>query len=248
MTLNKTKGFVVSLVSLGLLAAGMSAPIANAADTATVNSTVDAIDNCVWQLGAVPAGWHLVNTDGKSYIGDALTLTNVDEDYLVLGLAGSKEVDNAVSIGTLASAECSFYNVIINGGVTAKLEGAAIFDATYGDSGTEDSGMDIALADSPLTMSGSADSECNNTYFASTLADTNFATLNQTETLMSSKSLTNIMLGGQGTDGTAANYKTTCRQSLDLKINIPQRDSVPLGTGQNYYFSGPTFLFVKTTT
>ena len=242
MTLNKTKGFAVSLVSLGLLAAGMSAPLANAT---TVTSTVDAIDNCVWQLGSVPTSWSLTNTN--DYIGDALTLNSDASDNVVLGLAGSTEAANAVSIGSLASSECSFYNVIINGGVTAKLEGAAIFDATYGDSGTEDSGMDIALADSPLTMSGLADTECNNTYFDSTLADTDFDTLNQTKTLMSSKSLTNIMAGGQGDDGTVANYKTTCEQSLDLSIIIPARSTVPAGSGQNYTFTGPTFLFAKTT-
>jgi hypothetical protein len=241
MTLNKTKGFAVSLVSLGLLAAGMSAPIANAT---TVTSTVDAIDNCVWQLGSVPTSWSLTNTN--DYIGDALTLTSEDADYVVLGLAGSTEAANAVSIGSLSSSECSFYNSIISGGVTAKLEGAAVFNATYG-SGTEDSEMDIVLANSPLTMSGSSMPECNATYFASTLADTDFATLNQTATIMSSKSLTNIMAGGQGTSGTLASYKTTCQQSLDLSIRIPGRSTVPAGNGQNYTFTGPTFLFAKTT-
>jgi hypothetical protein len=238
MTLNKTKGFAVSLVSLGLLAAGMSAPIASAT---TVTSSVDAVDNCVWQLGAVPTSWKLTNAN--NFIGDELTLSNDSTEHVVFGLAGSTEADNAVSIGSLSSSECSFYNSITYSTVTAQLQGAALFTATYGDSDTTDATMNIDLSDQPLTASGAADDECNNTYFDAAFASTDFATLNQTATIMSSQTLTNIMPGGQGADGTDKDYKATCRQEIELQIAVPSRDSVPVGDGEIYRFSGPTFLF-----
>ena len=238
MTLNKTKGFAVSLVSLGLLAAGMSAPIASAT---TVSSSVDAVDNCVWQLGSVPVSWKLTNS--AKFIGDSLTLTNSSTEYVVFGLAGSTEGDNAVSIGSLSSSECSFYNSIASSTVKAELQGAAVFAATYGDSNTTDATMDIDLSNYPLTASGVSDTECNNTYFDARFDPTNFTTINQIETIMSSKALTNIMPGGQGADGRAEDYKATCRQEIELQIAVPSRTSVPVGDGEIYRFSGPTFLF-----
>jgi len=246
MTLNKTKGFAVSLVSLGLLAAGMSAPIANAA---TVDSTVDAIDNCVWQLGSVPATWELTNTE--KYIGDALTLASTASSNVVLGLAGSDEAAAAVAIDSLPTAECSFYGVILANGVTATLGAINVFDAKFGANytdGTEEIGMDIPLTTSALNISGTADSECKTSYFEAELEPFPLAAPGDDVQTMSSKAeLPNIVPAGV-IDNADPSYKALCSQSLSLSIIIPERSSAPIGVGQNYFFEGPTITFSKTIT
>jgi len=243
MTLNKTKGFAVSLVSLGLLAAGMSAPIANAA---TVDSTVDAIDNCVWQLGSVPATWELTNTE--KYIGDALTLASTASSNVVLGLAGSDEAAAAVAIDSLPTAECSFYGVILANGVTATLGAINVFDAKFGANytdGTEEIGMDIPLTTSALNISGTADSECKTSYFEAELEPFPLAAPgDDVQTMSSNLALPNIVPAGTATPGET--YKALCSQSLSLSIDIPSRSSAPIGVGQNYFFQGPTITFSKT--
>ena len=244
MTLNKTKGFAVSLVSLGLLAAGMSAPIANAA---TVDSTVEAIDNCAWQLGSVPAAWTLTNTE--KYIGNALTLESTASSNVVLGLAGSDEALAAVAVDSLPTAECSFYGVILANGVTATLEASNVFDAKFGAdyaSGTEEPGMDIPLTTSALNISGSPDPECKTSYFDANLVAGSFVNVDDTVETMSSKvALPNIVPAGV-IDNASPNYKALCSQGLSLSIEIPLRNSAPIGVGQNYFFEGPTITFSKT--
>jgi hypothetical protein len=118
MTLNKTKGFAVSLVSLGLLAAGMSAPIANAAQ---VDATIDAIDNCAWQISTGSGQFALTNTN--NYVGDALILTAATTYDVILGLAGTNEAPNAVALDSSTTAECSFYNKKADEGITGRNHG-----------------------------------------------------------------------------------------------------------------------------
>jgi len=249
MTLNKTKGFAVSLVSLGLLAAGMSAPIANAAQ---VDATIDAIDNCAWQISTGSGQFALTNTN--KYVGDALILTAATTYDVILGLAGTNEAPNAVALDSLTTAECSFYNLKADEGITVTLSGTA-FDAKYGatyDTGIDDEDMDISLATSSLMMSGTVKEildveQCHATYFDKTFSSTAINTASPTLQTMNSIAaalLPNIIPAG-GIEAGAPKYKVVCAQALSLSIEIPRRIRVPAGAGQAYYFEGPTLTIAK---
>ena len=250
MTLNKTKGFAVSLVSLGLLAAGMSAPIANAAQ---VDATIDAIDNCAWQISTGSGQFALTNTN--KYVGDALILTAATTYDVILGLAGTNEAPNAVALDSLTTAECSFYNLKADEGITVTLSGTA-FDAKYGatyDTGIDDEDMDISFATSSLMMSGTVKvisdvAQCHASYFdkktfSSTAINTASPTL-ETMNSLAADDLPNIIDAG-GIDAAESDYKAVCAQALSLSIQIPRRDNVPAGAGQAYYFEGPTLTIAK---
>ena len=230
MNKEKVGGAIALGASLPLMMLAFSAPVANAT---SVSSEVTAIDVCEWQMASVPASLNL-SSGGELYEGAALSVSAAIND-LTVGLSGSQS-DTAVS-GT--STECSFYNNRETATVTFALTGTATFDATYGESDTEDTAMDFDLsAGNSLDVAADVTS-CTDW----TDTDIAFSDLTSASSLYS---LADQFVENKY-DGSASGSER-CTPSITVGVDIPASAEVPAGAGQAYSFSGPSLEIALATT
>lgn len=216
-------GALIASVSLPLMLATFSVPLANAA---SVSSTVVTVDNCKWVMANVPGSIDM--TSEAIFNGDALVVSAVIEAP-TLGLSGTTTTVAAQG----ASTECSFYNSVIDASVSAGID-ATSFVANYGASNTPDTTMDFDIGPTaPLDLVFSVES-CNVDPITGWAANpVEFTSIATTE-MFSFTSLDDEYVAGAA---------PICHPEVTVDLTIPQRTSVPEGAGQQYNWDGPTITF-----
>lgn len=223
-------GALIASLSLPLMLATFSVPLANAA---SVSSTVATVDNCKWVMANVPGA--IAMSSSATYDGDALSVSAVVEAP-TLGLSGTTSTVAAQE----ASSECSFYNSVINASVSAAISTTS-FLAYYGDnadnsSNTADATMNFELGvGAPLDMAFSV-TEC---------ATANTGWTGSSAEFTSATSLT-LFQFASSTDEYAAGAAPICHPETTVELTIPDRSTVPLGAGERYSWDGPTITFSST--
>jgi len=226
--MNKKKSLAAGLIalSLPLMMLAISSPGANAA---SVQSSVDAIDHCKWQIAGAPEVIAL--SSETKYEGAALTVSDTLED-ITIGISGSLEPQTAISG---ESKDCSFYNNRETAAVTFALEGQANFDAEFGpgETKTPDTDMNFDLS-TENTLDVITDiSAC--TDFDAT--DINFSALTEATTAfgIANTNIDNKYVG-------SASGSERCNPTITVSVDIKASTKVPKGAGQNYSFSGPSLI------
>lgn len=254
MKQSKKLGAGLLALALPTMIFAMSSVGANAA---TVSSTVDAIDKCVWEISNNTVSTSLTSTE--KYVGDALTVTGTLSS-LGLGFTGSLAPGTGTGLDANTSTECSFYNNIQNNKITATVlsqtgtavseTGAAIttqeigqlFQASYGTSGAElatytpDSDMNFEISTTralTLTGSASAGKACNGA-FTSPGSGSITSAGGSMDAIVNSGGLSNTYAG-------AANIR--CTGDFLLSIDVKAVTGVPAGAGMSYSFTGPEVVF-----
>ncbi len=223
-------GALIASLSLPLMLATFSVPLANAAG---VSSSVATVDNCKWVMANIPGSFAMTSSGDAKYDGDALT---VSASLLgpTLGLSGST---STVATSAESSTECSFYNRVLNASLSATLDTVS-FVASYekADGTTEsDIAMNFSLeAGLPLVITPDI-SAC--TVPSGWTSSTISFTASSSEQLIAFTS---------STDGYDAGDAPRCDPPGTIEVQIPQRTSVPEGAGSDYSFTGPTITFSST--
>ena len=219
-------GALIASLSLPLMLATFSVPLANAAN---VTSTVSTIENCEWAMANAPTS--IAMSTSATYTGDALSVSAVIEAP-TLGLSGT----TSTVVAKADSNECSFYNSVITASVSAAIASTS-FVAYFGNDNTADTTMNFTISpDAPLDMTFDV-TTCNN----QTILDWNAYP---------------VRFAAEGTitmfdfDGTADEYADAaapiCHPETTVELTIPTRTTVPLGAGQAYNWSGPVITFSST--
>ena len=214
-------------MSLPLMLATLSVPLANAA---SVSSSVETVDNCKWVMANIPEAIEMSAAVGAKFNGDALSVS----DPLggpTLGLSGDV---TTVVIDAESSTACSFYNVVLNSSMSATLDDLD-FVASYYDGETPilDDTMDFSLAVGvPLTFTPDA-GVC-----AAPWAP---LTINMTNT-----DAYEMISYADETGDYVAGDAPWCSPTGAISLEIPQRSSVPAGAGKSYVWAGPTLTFSST--
>jgi hypothetical protein len=220
-------GALVASLSLPLMLATLSVPLANAA---SVSSSVETVDNCKWVMANIPEAIEMSAAVGAKFNGDALSVS----DPLggpTLGLSGDV---TTVVIDAESSTACSFYNVVLNSSMSATLDDLD-FVASYYDGETPilDDTMDFSLAVGvPLTFTPDA-GVC-----AAPWAP---LTINMTNT-----DAYEMISYADETGDYVAGDAPWCSPTGAISLEIPQRSSVPAGAGKSYVWAGPTLTFSST--
>jgi hypothetical protein len=222
-------GALIASLSLPLMLATFSVPLANAAG---VSSTVATVDNCKWVMANIPGEILMTSADNAKFNGDALAVS-ADLAGPTLGLSGSTSTVAASADNT----ECSFYNSVLDASLSANLDTIA-FAATFlnsEDAPTEDTAMNFDLSsEAPLAITPNITS-CT-VPAGWTKADVSF-TASGVQQLIGFTSLENEY---------AADVAPRCAPPGTITLTIPARDSVPQGAGSQYSFSGPSITFSST--
>lgn len=223
-------GALIASLSLPLMLATFSVPLANAAG---VSSSVETVDNCKWVMANIPGEIAMSSDSNAKFNGDALTVS-ADLSGPTLGLSGST---STVATSAESSTECSFYNRVLNASLSATLDTVA-FVASYekADGTTEsDTAMNFSLGDGvPLVITPDI-SQC--TVPSGWTASTISFTASSSEELIAFSS---------ETDEYAASAAPRCDPPGTIEVQIPQRSTVPVGAGSEYSFTGPTITFSST--
>lgn len=223
-------GALIASLSVPLMLATFSVPLANAAG---VSSTVATVDNCKWVMANIPGAIEMTSVDNAKFNGDALDVSAALAGP-TLGLSGST---STVADGA-ENTECSFYNSVLDASLSATLDNIA-FVATFLDSEnaeTPDTAMDFELSSAaPLAIQPDIDA-CTVTGWTSTTISFTSAT---SEELIgfASETVENEY---------AAGAAPRCAPPGTITLTIPKRTSVPQGAGSQYSFSGPTITFSST--
>lgn len=237
MNKRKLAGVLVAALSLPVLMATISAPVANA-ETAGVSSSVATIENCKWFMAGIPGSIAMTASNDAQFNGDALSVSTTIQSP-TLGLSGSVSSIIAGDPGT----ECSFYNYVLNASVSAEITSFS-FEASYGATGTEneDDSMDFQL--------GTVDGVTTFLSFElnATSCDTDAATgwTNTGINLTAPAKVELFAYTNTSTDEYGAGDAPICAPSTIVSLEIPARDSVPAGAGELYTFAGPTVTFTST--
>lgn len=231
MTRKNLAGALIATLSLPLMLATFSVPLANAAN---VTSTVATVENCEWTMANAPAS--IAMSTSATYNGDALSVSAVIEAP-TLGLSGT--TSTVVAQG--ASTECSFYNSVITASVSAAISTTS-FVAYFGNEAensdnTADTTMDFEIsAQAPLDMTFDV-SPCNEEPIGDWNAYPVEFTVEGTITMFDF-------------DGTADEYAAAaapiCHPETTVELTIPTRSTVPVGAGQRYSWDGPVITFSST--
>jgi hypothetical protein len=223
-------GALIATLSLPLMLATFSVPLANAAG---VSSTVATVDNCKWLMANAPAS--IAMSTSATYTGDALSVSTVIEAP-TLGLSGTTSTVTAQE----ASTECSFYNSVINASVSAAITSTSFVayfgDAADNESNTADTTMNFELgAGAPLDMTFSVDAcaSANSGWTGSSAQFTSATTV----TLFQFENTTDEYLAGAA---------PICHPETTVELTIPQRSTVPEGAGERYSWDGPVITFSST--
>ena len=223
-------GALIASLSLPLMLATFSVPIANAAN---VSSTVATVEDCKWLMTNVPAA--IAMSTSATYGGDAISVSAVIEAP-TLGLSGT----TSTVMARTASTECSFYNAVVNASVSAAISTTS-FVAYFGEaadnsSNTADDTMNFELgAGAPLNMTFSIDScaPLNDGWEGDPISFTGV------DTLM-------LFQFVNDTDEYEAGDAPICHPQTTVELTIPNRNSVPAGAGERYNWTGPTITFSST--
>lgn len=223
-------GALIASLSLPLMLATFSVPLANAAG---VSSSVATVDNCKWVMANIPGSIAMTSSADTKFNGDALTVS-ASLSGPTLGLSGST---STVATSAESSTECSFYNRVLNASLSATLDTVA-FVASYEQAdGTtaSDTAMNFSLGDGvPLVITPDI-SAC--TVQASWTASTISFTASSSEELIAFSDTT---------DEYAAGAAPRCDPPGTIQVQIPERSTVPIGAGSEYSFTGPTITFSST--
>ena len=246
LKLKKVFGYAGVSAALPVLLMGVSAPIANAA---TVTSTVEAMDNCVWQVFAPSS---IALSSNYKYEGDPFELETPEILSFGIGLAGSSQATQATDVSD-ATAECSFYNQNPEGELEISLSATDLFVASYGDSNTPDKDMNILIdgsnADAYLAIEWQVAPECNSDYF-----DTfgwnivEIAVIGNPQSTQESLGVPNYVSARTNVDLLSAPTpasKIFCGMELIGYLGIPGKQTAIAGAGYTYSFSGPSLVFSK---
>lgn len=224
-------GALIASLSLPLMLATFSVPLANAAG---VSSTVATVDNCKWVMANIPGAIEMTSVDNAKFNGDALDVSAALAGP-TLGLSGSTSTVAVSADNT----ECSFYNSVLDASLSATLDNVA-FEATFLNSenaATPDTAMDFELSSAaPLAIHPDIDACTVPTGWTSTTISFTSATSQE-------------LIGfASGTDENeyAAGAAPRCAPPGTITLTIPERTSVPQGAGSQYSFSGPTITFSST--
>jgi hypothetical protein len=207
------------------------------AESASVVSSVDAIDKCEWAIATGSST--LTMTSENQYVGDLLPVSVTLPD-VTIGFSGSL---SATKISG-ASTECAFYNAQQNGQLTVELDTASGLGFTAQAETDVDPLMDfdIGVANG-LDIVSVVDT---NAAIGATCASDFEITANNTL----------VALGVQGplifnTSTLVNKYEAEdnirCAADLTIGLDIPSRTSNPGFPGEAYSFSGPKVLFVLET-
>lgn len=222
-------GALIASLSLPLMLATFSVPLANAAG---VSSTVATVDNCKWVMANIPGAIEMTSVDNAKFNGDALEVSAALAGP-TLGLSGST---STVADGA-ENTECSFYNSVLDASLSATLDNVA-FKATFLNSEnaqTADTAMDFELSSAaPLAMTPNIEACTVPTGWAKT--DVSFIA-SGVQQLIGFTSEENEY---------AAGVAPRCAPPGTITLTIPERTSVPQGAGSQYSFSGPTITFSST--
>lgn len=222
-------GALIASLSLPLMLATFSVPLANAAG---VSSTVATVDNCKWVMANIPGEILMTSADNAKFNGDALDVS-ADLAGPTLGLSGS----TSTVAGGADNTECSFYNSVLNASLSANLDNIA-FAATFLNSenvATPDNAMGFNLSiDAPLAITPNID------------ACTVPAGWTKANVSFSTSGLQQLIEFTSDTGDYAAGAAPRCDPPGTITLTIPQRNTVPQGAGSQYSFSGPTITFSST--
>jgi hypothetical protein len=223
-------GALIASLSLPIMLATFSVPLANAA---SVSSTVATVDNCKWVMANAPAS--IAMSTSATYTGDALSVSTVIEAP-TLGLSGSTS-----TVATQdASTECSFYNSVINASVSAAISSTS-FVAYFGDdadnvNNTADETMNFELgAGAPLDM----------TFSVAACASANSGWSGDPVEFTTATTLTLFQFVNT-IDEYAAGAAPICHPETTVELTIPNRSTVPAGAGERYSWDGPVITFSST--
>jgi copper chaperone CopZ len=241
--MNKDKRFAAGLIaiSLPLMMLAISSPGANASEDpigSGVQSEVEAIDVCSWELGGFSGNLNLGPADSEAkYEGAALDVSATITG-LTLALSGAAD-----STPLDSSTNCSFYNIEKYGNVEFKLTNTNSFTAKYDDGGVEtrDEDMDFSLTSAaPMSIVADANdvaacvASVDGTSWSNT--DGAFEAVDETENIFGLAEVENVH---------ADNANVACAPSITVGVTIKSSEVVPAGAGKDYTFSGPTLTITK---
>jgi hypothetical protein len=230
-------GLVTGVV--GLLSAISLSPIAALGQSSDTNSssseasvTVEA--ECKWFIYNVPSNITLSPEGDQKYAGKALTLTGSTTDLTIR--------KSGTDAGADSFSNCSFFGSKTNPILYAEVGGTA-FDATYGGSNTEDTGMDFTIAidntrDENSGFKVDAGQCTNNTDVWNEDVNGNthhFLTDTYTDSPMlsftSNADVNNSLTSGADTQ--------ECQSDFTYEVTIPA-DQTPSNPGETYSYTGPS--------
>lgn len=226
-------GLVTGVV--GLLSAISLSPIAALGQSSDTNSssseasvTVEA--ECKWFIYNAPSNITLSPEGNQKYAGQALTLTGSTTDLTIRKSGTDAGVDSF--------SNCSFFGSKTNPTLYAEVEGTK-FDATYGVSDTEDTGMDFTIATDGNSGFKVDAGECtNNTEVWNEDVNSNthyFLTTSYTDSPMlsftSNADVNNSLTSEADTQ--------ECQSDFTYEVTIPAGQT-PSNPGETYSYTGPS--------
>lgn len=224
-------GALIATLSLPLMLATFSVPLANAAN---VTSTVATVENCEWTMANTPAS--IAMSTSATYNGDALSVSAVIEAP-TLGLSGTTSTVAAQG----ASTECSFYNSVITASVSAAISTTS-FVAYFGNEAdnsgnTADTTMNFEISnEAPLDMTFDVN-PCNVAPISDWAGYAVQFTAEATITMFDFDGTTDVY---------ADEAAPICHPATTVELTIPTRNTVPVGAGQRYSWDGPVITFSST--
>jgi hypothetical protein len=232
-------GALIATLSLPLMLATFSLPVANAAN---VSSSVDTVDNCKWVMANVPSAIAMSASANAKFNGDELTVSAAITSP-TLGLSGTTSTVAANQTNT----DCSFYNSVVNASVSALLSTTS-FVAYFGDNAdiaqnSEDPEMNFELGtgDGQTALEMSLDATlCNVGEITGWSGASVVFTADIGVTLYEFSSEKDTYLAEDG------DVAPLCSPATTVELTIPDRTSVPEGAGQRYGWTGPTITFSST--
>jgi hypothetical protein len=223
-------GALIASLSLPLMLATFSVPLANAAG---VSSSVATVDNCKWVMANIPGAISMASGNNAKFNGDALSVSAALSGP-TLGLSGST---STVATSAASSTECSFYNRVLNASLSATLDTVAFVASYVNEDGTttSDAAMDFSLAAGvPLVITPDITACTVPELWTSTIISFTSATSEE------------LIAFTSETDEYAAGAAPRCAPPGTIEVQIPQRNTVPVGAGSQYSFTGPTITFSST--
>jgi hypothetical protein len=205
------------------------------ANAASVESTVEAMDACQWQIAGVPSTIDM--TAETKYYGDALSVTGSTAEPLILGLSGAAAPETATSG---SSTDCSFYNDKATADVDIDMTSTGTsVGAFYGEgAGTEDTSLSFEIdGANPFTIN--AVSACSTEFVTGESFPLDGTPPPSSLVNAPSEGLVNVY---------NAETDLRCSIALSYSLTIPATDEVPAAPGENYTFRGGEVEFVFDTT
>lgn len=221
---------LLSAISLSPIAALGQDGQANDTNSSSSEASVTVEAECKWFIYNVPSNITLSPEGNQKYAGQALTLTGSSTD-LTIRKSGTDQ-------GADSFSDCSFFGSKTDPTLLAEVDGTK-FDATYGGSNTEDTGMDFTIATDGNSGFKVKAGECTaNTDVWNENVDGKFLT----DSYLVSPVLTFTSNADVNNSLTSETDTQECQSDFTYEVTIPA-GKTPDSPGETYSYTGPSVEF-----